>query len=341
MPGLTIPTGYENQQIAIKRRAEIAQQMLEIGLQGAANEHMTSPLQALGAIAQQWAGHSELKKSDSMQADLNNHIRDSYLGAYGAARTDTEAVRAGNMTPTEWLNRHGTNPLLADQTKSMGEVEKNDLQRGGNITRDGGFIGHERDIPQNGMSLELPDPNKPTMSYDLGNGKYRTQVNDVGVGSALMRQGLDATGYPTYSDQPLPAGTAGSVPQTGGLPAAPQTGGLPMPGQDPLDPNVLHFLDALKQRGAAQSGSGMFPNPMSAPGQMTSGRRTVWGNAAVGGVPNSHHLDGDAADYVGATPEDLQEYFGNRARVLNEGNHVHVTLPGYGQVPYFGRRGTQ
>jgi hypothetical protein len=67
----------------------------------------------------------------------------------------------------------------------------------------------------------------------------------------------------------------------------------------------------------------------------TSGRRTYRGNKLVGGVANSDHLNGTAADFT-APLSVLQAQFPGK-RILDEGDHRHVS--GLSNVPYHGKQG--
>jgi hypothetical protein len=105
-----------------------------------------------------------------------------------------------------------------------------------------------------------------------------------------------------------------------------------------------------KRQGAKYAPTYEGPDPMGFKGGvMTSGKRTPQGNASVGGVRNSSHLTGGGADFVPKAGEDLhdllaaaQEYFGPTAKAfIDDANHVHVTLPGYTGIPYFGKNGAK
>lgn len=79
---------------------------------------------------------------------------------------------------------------------------------------------------------------------------------------------------------------------------------------------------------------------------VTSMRRTSEGNRAVGGVPGSAHLSGDAADFVPAQGQSLSNLAGQLratypdAQILVEDDHVHVRRKGW-SLPYFGARGAR
>ena len=80
-------------------------------------------------------------------------------------------------------------------------------------------------------------------------------------------------------------------------------------------------------------------------GRMTSGRRTVEGNRAVGGVARSDHLTGKAADYwgsdLGAVLAEVRGLQGHKKSFIHgDGSKRHVHAVGDWDVPYYGKRGT-
>lgn len=75
---------------------------------------------------------------------------------------------------------------------------------------------------------------------------------------------------------------------------------------------------------------------------MTSGRRTAEGNKAVGGVPGSWHVDGNAVDYDGpdlnALLADVRQTYPGAKAFIHDG-HVH-TQDRRIRAPYYGKHGT-
>lgn len=131
----------------------------------------------------------------------------------------------------------------------------------------------------------------------------------------------------------------------------------------PEDEAALHgaLLNPVKAQGAAQisnalignvslapSGGGVGLSPASVsqafPGAtMTSGLRSPEHNAAVGGVANSHHLEGTTAapgamDFVPPKGMSMGDFATNLSlqfpghAILNEGDHVHITATSGGHA---------
>lgn len=76
---------------------------------------------------------------------------------------------------------------------------------------------------------------------------------------------------------------------------------------------------------------------------MTSGRRTAEGNRAVGGVPNSWHVTGNAVDYDGPDLSkvlaEVRERFPGAKAFIHKG-HVHAQDRRI-RAPYYGKNGTR
>lgn len=155
------------------------------------------------------------------------------------------------------------------------------------------------------------------------------------LGEGAAQQYLRNLGDPSVT-VPLPGNRVYSGPRSG-LGGALGGGSAPSASRPAIG---TELPDPRRQGGAPSQGGATFPDPLTGPGRVTSMRRTPEGNRAVGGVPNSRHLTGEAVDVVGANPSALRAFYGPNARFLPEGDHMHITVPG-ARFPYYGRNGTR
>lgn len=124
------------------------------------------------------------------------------------------------------------------------------------------------------------------------------------------------------------------------------------------DQNVM--TKAIIKEGKKMARESMLPTadddttPTVTPGQTMfdgfsgipqSVRRTVKGNEKVGGVAHSDHLKGDAVDFTPQSGQSMAELEAEARKyfpgtyILNEGDHIHVRIPGL-NGPLYGRQGT-
>jgi len=116
-------------------------------------------------------------------------------------------------------------------------------------------------------------------------------------------------------------------------------------------PNATGGRDVLEVGGTGGATRGAGTNPIDDLGELipgavfTSGRRTPGGNAAVGGVGDSSHLDGHGVDIVpgrsGRTLDQIAAAVRQAGGVpLIEDDHVHAKFPA-ANIPYIGTTGSE
>lgn len=157
-----------------------------------------------------------------------------------------------------------------------------------------------------------------------------TYVDGQGNRVAIMDDGTTQIMGPNApNNQIIDTGNGFFGVNKGSLQAAPvQVGGGEVP-QNPPNSMPNHGRGSLDFSSDLQQFAGLgIP--------ISSTRRTPRRNADVGGVGNSYHLTGEAADIVPRTPQEKQQtrqyWEGRGYQVIDEGDHLHVEPPRRGMT---------
>ena len=148
---ITIPTGYEQQQLASASKRKLAEAMLSQGI--APDDHMVSWAQVLGHLAQTWAGKSMQHDADKMDGDIRSTILKDYQTKRSAFLQDSQT-----MAPKDLVAKYGNEPLLQEDLKPYAEAFGSNLKNAGEYTN---FGGQRMTNAQAAGAGYDNDPNKP------------------------------------------------------------------------------------------------------------------------------------------------------------------------------------
>jgi len=180
------------------------------------------------------------------------------------------------------------------------------------------------------------------------NGQFFAMPNAQGITPSMGADGQIHMGIAPGAGDAIRAseyaasmGKAGAKPVTGydanNMPVATNAATMANGGVDPNAPPQSAMPTQAPFAGSVGQSivRALFPGAT-----ITSGQRSPQHNAAVGGVPDSQHLDDHAVDFVlpqGKSFSDVQQAFAQSglpaSELINEGNHVHW---GWGDKPQQG-----
>jgi hypothetical protein len=164
----------------------------------------------------------------------------------------------------------------------------------------------------------MMDPQGAKAFRDAVDPRTRWQMGRVGDGAGgevdVLFDPLDPSKMQTLDGKPL-----GGAPQQAAQQPGPGGSGVVMGDayQGAVDPDQVQQNYSLL--------AGAYPGA-----QISSRDRTPQHNAQVGGVPNSQHISGTAADFV-VPPQSRPAFIADARKrgyeAIDEGNHVHLELP--------------
>lgn len=173
---ITIPTGYEDLQRQAAQKRRLADVMLSQGL--APENNMRSWAQVLGKLGQTWAGKSLGNEATALEKDMQTRLREDYSNAFSELSADVNA----QMSPQQIIQKHATNPLLADALKPYQDAMARALTEREDLINFGGRVGvRQGDV----MGMADNDPNK--MVFQDANGALT--INPVAATAAGIQSG--------------------------------------------------------------------------------------------------------------------------------------------------------